>query len=906
MPNLFPPLVNVISADVEIGKTIGLANLFSVIDLDQNTTITKYRFRDNSSYVGGGKFVMNGVTQASGLWIEIDASQLSNVYYKAGLIVSDETISIQAYDGKYWSPEASGILRTVIANVQPPVITATDGSVLGFEGLIVSSLFSATDPDGYAIQKYKFIDFNASSNSGYFLLNGVKQPSAVLFDVPAQQLSTLRYFGGATGGAENIGILAWDGAMWSDAAYLMITTINDAHAPVVNAFDAEIPVGAVLNATNMFSFNDPDGNTIKKLQFFDTGSLATGGYFTIDGVKQADNQWFTVSFNELLSVQYHTASQNDFERFRVRVFDGKFWSVNTSAKIVSVDLPTFSTVAKTISITENSLTPFDTFLVRDGGPAITDIEVMDLNGQFGSASLVLNGVLGTYLDANKVHHLTAADFNNLSVYGGFQYTTGTEDPGRRFDPIIYRAYNGFFWSEWQRLEVNTDITAVAALDVGLNWANHSGPTGKSVITYSFPEVVPYYYPIDHPIRSTGAVELTPLQETRVREALALYETFLDVDFVEIAATSGVGTIPFMRNTQSGSAGYTLVPNAPGPNSPNEESIAADIYFNKADPDVISMSPFGFLTIIHEMGHALALKHPFVDGSNPPPGLPGNATPEIDGTDQTRYTMMSYTQSGPDVTTPMLYDLLVLQQEYGANMDYNSDDTQIFLPPDFSNFKMIWDGGGYDSLNLGNQNFGVVGDLRQGRYSSIGGTIDNVAICYGCDIENLRGGVGDDTLFGNGLDNVIIGGKGNDTISGFGGNDSLRGGAGNDTYNYTFGDGYDSIDEMREAGADMLVIHGSSELNQFQQDIRFRRANGGLDLDIELMINGGESQGAIRIKNMAWGGSRVEILRILDADDKLLQPDVDLRSIFDQSNSSLQAFRLTEFTTNYGAIATPTT
>ena len=49
------------------------------------------------------------------------------------------------------------------------------------------------------------------------------------------------------------------------------------------------------------------------------------------------------------------------------------------------------------------------------------------------------------------------------------------------------------------------------------------------------------------------------------------------------------------------------------------------------------------------------------------------------------------------------------------------------------------------------------------------------------IENLIGGTGADTLFGNSLLNTLTGGAGDDKLIGAGGNDLLLGGANNDTY-----------------------------------------------------------------------------------------------------------------------------
>ena len=50
-----------------------------------------------------------------------------------------------------------------------------------------------------------------------------------------------------------------------------------------------------------------------------------------------------------------------------------------------------------------------------------------------------------------------------------------------------------------------------------------------------------------------------------------------------------------------------------------------------------------------------------------------------------------------------------------------------------------------------------------------------------DVENARGGAGDDTLFGNEWLNHLVGGAGNDSLNGFEQDDTLIGGAGDDQF-----------------------------------------------------------------------------------------------------------------------------
>jgi Ca2+-binding RTX toxin-like protein len=78
------------------------------------------------------------------------------------------------------------------------------------------------------------------------------------------------------------------------------------------------------------------------------------------------------------------------------------------------------------------------------------------------------------------------------------------------------------------------------------------------------------------------------------------------------------------------------------------------------------------------------------------------------------------------------------------------------------------------------------------------------------IENVIGGLGNDSITGSTGANRLEGGVGNDTLVGGTGNDTLIGGDGDDTFTYTFGDGADSVDGG--AGIDTLNIIGTAAAN----------------------------------------------------------------------------------------------
>jgi serralysin len=880
MPNLFPPKVTVHDSVVELGKKISLASMFSVSDLDPNTTITKYRFRDNSGVAITGSFEINGVVQPANVWFEINAADLSKIFYRAGLVISSESISVEAFDGQFWSQTAVGNVFSVVPNVRVPIITAGNTSVLSSESLVINQLVSAVDPDGYPIQKYLFVDRSFGPGSGFFLLNGVLQPSATWFQVNAADLPFLRYIGGQNAGFENIGIQAFDGAQWSAIVDVTWTTTPNNFAPVVQAFDLTIPVNRVVSIDELFQFSDLDGNTLKKVQFFDTGVLPTGGYFTVDGVVQAANVWFEVTRDQLGTVQYHTASTFDFERFRVRAFDGKYWSTNVSAKIVSVTPPDFD-IPRVIRLNALEELLASTVITPLPGPPITQYEIIDLSPGSTTAKILAGGSI---LPTGVVRSLTPAQF------AAMQFVGGQEDRGREFDDFAFRGFNGVFWSEWTHLNVHTDAYADTALDSGSDWAT---PPGTTILTYTLLNAIPGYYATNSEEYVGGPIPLSGLQRAVIRETLDMYETFLNVDFVEVPQTPGnpIGDITFgLTGLPDDVLGWAYLPSGPG--------IPGDIWLNKIFDDILNMTEEGRLTVVHELGHALGLTHPFMEDPTDFNNLPAPV-------ENQRYTVMSYTR--PEVPeraeTIMLYDALELQKDYGANFNFNSGDTTITLPDNFIKFRLIWDGGGIDTLDLSNQTNSLVVDLREGRLSSVGGIADNLGVAYGAIIENSRGGIGDDELFGNEIDNTLIGNGGADRITGFSGNDVARGGAGNDRYFYTLGHGFDTINEEALGGRETLTIGGFGAFDSFTQDLSFRVINGR-DLDIQLTIDGGTTQGGILIKDMAWGGSRIETLRLTGASGASIGPNIDLRSIFVYSTSELQTFQTTEFTSQFGTLCIP--
>lgn len=383
----------------------------------------------------------------------------------------------------------------------------------------------------------------------------------------------------------------------------------------------------------------------------------------------------------------------------------------------------------------------------------------------------------------------------------------------------------------------------------LNQMNPINTTGaaRQVITYQY---AGNSQPDDLPTGSTytGWTAFTAGEKAAFEAALAHIETFLNVDFIEVSGAAdpdmNVGKVTLSGST-TGYGGYSASYDPVAKEITSYDSYV--VYDNALD-----LSDQANL-LLHELGHALGLKHPFSD-----PVLP-------DAYDTNKFTVMSYTNNpdnGLRSDAMMLFDVFAAQDIWGAAR-YNADNTR-YTGPRTDTVDVIWDTAGRDTLDASDRSTQVVLTLKQGAFSSFDAT-DDVVIAFGTRIENAIGGNGDDLILGNNGRNTLTGGGGTDVLRGNGGNDLLRGGTGGDTLKGGGGD--DSL--KGEAGKDKLfgdsgkdVLSGGSGNDSLKGGSGRDTLDGGGGNDV--LLGGG---GADRFV-FAAGGDRDRIKDFADDLDSL--------------------------------------
>ena len=290
-------------------------------------------------------------------------------------------------------------------------------------------------------------------------------------------------------------------------------------------------------------------------------------------------------------------------------------------------------------------------------------------------------------------------------------------------------------------------------------------------------------------------------------ALNLFENVCNVDFSQTAYTpsyANQSNTVFYLTPDSFWGGSGILGMFEVPDGTYTSNYG---YFGYEHPswNNLNSGSYGFITIIHELGHGLGLAHPHDGGTEASattfPGVTSSSETGLYGLNQGIWTTMSYVDGWnqfPSNTTdygyqstPMAFDVAALQAIYGVNTSYQTGSDTYYLPTSNTigtGWACIWDAGGTDTISNEGSLIGstinlnaasLVGENAGGFVSKNAGITGGFTIANAVVIENAIGGDGNDYIIGNDANNSLDGGAGNDLISGSRGDDTIDGGAGYD-------------------------------------------------------------------------------------------------------------------------------
>ena len=389
------------------------------------------------------------------------------------------------------------------------------------------------------------------------------------------------------------------------------------------------------------------------------------------------------------------------------------------------------------------------------------------------------------------------------------------------------------------------IPDVDFVDSGTKWA-------VSSLTYSFPTSASFYTGANGAAYGSseeliGFKPFTALQQAATASIFNMYSSVANLTFTQIAETSTQSADIRLAESNAPTTAWGYYPTTSPEGGDAWFNNSSGLYNNPVVGD------YAWLTIIHEIGHTVGLKHPQdVFGSFG--AVPANI-------DSLEYSVMSYrsytgasttqgltnaTWSFP--TTLMMYDIAALQYMYGANYSTNSGDTVYKWNPSTGQetingvaqaapggntiFMTIWDGGGNDTYDFSNYTTNLSVNLQPGAWTTTAAAqlanlgaghiaIGNIAnaLLYNNDpaslIENAIGGSGNDTIVGNDADNKLTGGAGNDTLDGAGGtNTAVYSGPSIDYQVSQNADGSWTVTDLRPGSPDGTDTLKNIQLLQF--------------------------------------------------------------------------------------------
>ena len=255
----------------------------------------------------------------------------------------------------------------------------------------------------------------------------------------------------------------------------------------------------------------------------------------------------------------------------------------------------------------------------------------------------------------------------------------------------------------------------------------------------------------------GYSPFSATQQAAAVKSIGLWDDLIPQSFVNVGNVGVSGwaqndaTI-LLANTTTGPAQAWAY--YPGGNH-QYTRVSSDVW--TADPNAnvtnkwFDFGGYGNTTLIHELGHTLGLSHP--GAYNFGPGFSVNYVNGAEyAQDSMQYSIMSYwsgaetgqftrdwlSQQANYSQTPMLHDIFVIQEKYGADPTTRVGDTTYgyhsnagndvfdFTKNPYPNLSIYDAGGNHDKLDLSGSTAGNFINLHAGSYSSVGQAVPTLA------------------------------------------------------------------------------------------------------------------------------------------------------------------------------------
>jgi Ca2+-binding RTX toxin-like protein len=377
------------------------------------------------------------------------------------------------------------------------------------------------------------------------------------------------------------------------------------------------------------------------------------------------------------------------------------------------------------------------------------------------------------------------------------------------------------------------VSDYTALLNGVSWWGQIVPGKSAIISYSFETATdPVTYSALSPSFLASFQPYSAADIALARQALSIWDAATGLTFVE--AAPGLGDIRFGRydfSLQPGREGFSGFAYYPAvtidAGYANQNPIGGDVFMNTSFMNTATdRNKVGVL--LHEIGHALGLKHPF------------SGTPTLGGgLDDKSQTVMSYTGAYPDFALGPL-DIQAGQYLYGA-------------PSTDGNFLSSWS---WDAVTSTLTQIGLAGaDLIRGvgGFNIMDGASGNDTLVGLDGHDTLIGGAGADQLYGGLGDDVFI----VSTEDGVG--DQISGGDGTDTIRIEgpyarFADLITGTAERLTGAATVLDLRGTAGNNYFDLASFF------IDRPVRIDLGAGTNTGYGTIGNDTFvGGVGVDFL-----------------------------------------------